>query len=69
MQGKVIRTKSVEYMPFFLSLVNFLNGCCWTAYALIKFDIYITVCTYTYTLEIRSRKPSQTYNQELLSAD
>ena len=43
----MIRTKSVEYMPFFLSLVNFLNGCCWTAYALIKFDIYITVCTYT----------------------
>ncbi|KAF7001712.1 hypothetical protein CFC21_017321 [Triticum aestivum] len=41
--GKVIRTKSVEYMPFFLSLVNFLSGCCWTAYALIKFDIYITI--------------------------
>ncbi|KAF7098450.1 hypothetical protein CFC21_100192 [Triticum aestivum] len=41
--GKVIRTKSVEYMPFFLSLVNFLNGCCWTAYALIKFDLYVTI--------------------------
>ncbi|KAF7013281.1 hypothetical protein CFC21_027373 [Triticum aestivum] len=41
--GKVIRTKSVEYMPFFLSLVNFLNGLCWTGYALIKFDIYITI--------------------------
>jgi hypothetical protein len=43
----VIRTKSVEYMPFFLSLVNFLNGCCWTAYALIKFDLYVTVSTPT----------------------
>ncbi|VAI60053.1 unnamed protein product [Triticum turgidum subsp. durum] len=42
-RGKVIRTKSVEYMPFFLSLVNFLNGLCWTGYALIKFDIYITI--------------------------
>lgn len=37
----VIRTKSVEYMPFFLSLFSFLNGVCWTAYALIRFDPYI----------------------------
>ncbi|VAH09927.1 unnamed protein product [Triticum turgidum subsp. durum] len=42
-RGKVIKTRSVEYMPFVLSLVNFLNGCCWTAYALIKFDLYITI--------------------------
>ncbi|CAM0948728.1 unnamed protein product [Alopecurus aequalis] len=41
--GKVIKTKSVEYMPFLLSLVNFINGSCWTAYALIKFDLYITI--------------------------
>ena len=40
---KVIKTKSVEYMPFFLSLVSFLNGVCCTSYALIKFDLYITV--------------------------
>ncbi|KAL5582549.1 hypothetical protein UlMin_014991 [Ulmus minor] len=40
---KVIQTKSVEYMPFTLSLANFLNGCVWTAYALIKLDIYILV--------------------------
>ncbi|KAK1326117.1 Bidirectional sugar transporter SWEET6b [Acorus calamus] len=39
----VIQTKSVEYMPFFLSLAAFLNGVCWTAYALIKFDIFITI--------------------------
>ena len=43
MHGKVIKTKSVEYMPFFLSLVSFLNGVCWTSYALIKFDLYVTV--------------------------
>lgn len=42
-QGKVIKTKSVEYMPFLLSLVNFLNGSCWTAYALIRFDLHVTV--------------------------
>ncbi|KAJ8631111.1 hypothetical protein MRB53_024434 [Persea americana] len=39
----VIRTKSVKYMPFYLSLANFLNGVCWTAYALIRFDIFITI--------------------------
>ncbi|KAF7049729.1 hypothetical protein CFC21_058217 [Triticum aestivum] len=41
--SKVIRTKSVEYMPFLLSLVSFLNGCCWTTYALIKFDLYVMI--------------------------
>ncbi|GMN41204.1 hypothetical protein TIFTF001_010420 [Ficus carica] len=40
---KVINNKSVEYMPFYLSLANFLNGSVWTAYALIKFDIYVLV--------------------------
>ncbi|KAK2365614.1 hypothetical protein P8452_54440 [Trifolium repens] len=40
----VIKTKSVKYMPFWLSVANFLNGCCWTAYALIHpFDIYVLV--------------------------
>uniref|UniRef100_A0A453I3J6 Protein RUPTURED POLLEN GRAIN 1 n=1 Tax=Aegilops tauschii subsp. strangulata TaxID=200361 RepID=A0A453I3J6_AEGTS len=43
MQGKVIKTKSVEYMPFFLSLLSFLNGVCWMSYALIKFDLYVTI--------------------------
>uniref|UniRef100_A0ACD5XDD4 Uncharacterized protein n=1 Tax=Avena sativa TaxID=4498 RepID=A0ACD5XDD4_AVESA len=40
---KVIRTKSVEFMPISLSLVGLLNGTCWTTYALIKFDLYITI--------------------------
>ncbi|XP_073007103.1 bidirectional sugar transporter SWEET4-like [Typha latifolia] len=39
----VIRTRSVEYMPLFLSLASFFNGVCWTAYALIRFDLYITI--------------------------
>ncbi|XWS40757.1 hypothetical protein CRYUN_Cryun17cG0023000 [Craigia yunnanensis] len=38
---KVIRTKSVKYMPFYLSLANFLNGLIWVTYALIRFDLYI----------------------------
>ncbi|KAL2335651.1 hypothetical protein Fmac_016864 [Flemingia macrophylla] len=42
--AKVIKTKSVKYMPFWLSLANFLNGLCWTTYALIHpFDIYILI--------------------------
>jgi solute carrier family 50 protein (sugar transporter) len=39
----VVRTKSVEYMPIYLSLVGLLNGICWTFYALIKFDVFITI--------------------------
>ncbi|KAJ0609343.1 putative SWEET sugar transporter [Helianthus annuus] len=39
----VITTKSVEYMPFFLSLFSTLNGISWTIYALIRFDPYIVV--------------------------
>ena len=42
-QRRVIQTKSVEYMPLFLSLASLVNGICWTAYALIRFDLYITV--------------------------
>ncbi|KAF6157347.1 hypothetical protein GIB67_004285 [Kingdonia uniflora] len=38
---KVITTKSVEYMPFLLSLTNCFNGTVWTTYGLIKFDVYI----------------------------
>ncbi|KVH92855.1 hypothetical protein Ccrd_005185, partial [Cynara cardunculus var. scolymus] len=44
---KVIRTKSVEYMPFPLSLAAFLNGCCWTTYALLKFDLFILIANGT----------------------
>ncbi|XP_044504017.1 bidirectional sugar transporter SWEET6a-like [Mangifera indica] len=40
---KVIRTKSVEYMPFYLSLAGFTNGCVWAAYALIKLDYFILI--------------------------
>ncbi|KAE8772654.1 Protein RUPTURED POLLEN GRAIN 1 [Hordeum vulgare] len=41
--GKVIKTKSVEYMPFTVSLANTINGGCWLAYGLIKFDLYVTI--------------------------
>ncbi|XP_057520428.1 bidirectional sugar transporter SWEET4-like [Amaranthus tricolor] len=37
----VITTKSVEYMPFTLSLAAFANGIAWTIYALFPLDPYI----------------------------
>ncbi|PKA49291.1 Bidirectional sugar transporter SWEET6b [Apostasia shenzhenica] len=39
----VILTRSVKYMPFWLSFVGFLNGVCWTSYAIIEFDLFITI--------------------------
>ncbi|KAI3501453.1 hypothetical protein L1887_29322 [Cichorium endivia] len=39
----VIATKSVEYMPFLLSLFCFANGVCWFSYALIRFDPFVAV--------------------------
>ncbi|MQL70873.1 hypothetical protein Taro_003210 [Colocasia esculenta] len=39
----VIKTRSVKYMPLPLSLASFLNGVCWTLYALLRFDIFITI--------------------------
>ncbi|KAL6182412.1 hypothetical protein ACLB2K_043834 [Fragaria x ananassa] len=39
----VIKTKSVKYMPFYLSLANFLNGIVWLIYSLLKFDINILI--------------------------
>lgn len=39
----VIATKSVEYMPLSISLASLANGVCWTTYALIRFDLYITI--------------------------
>ncbi|XP_039116472.1 bidirectional sugar transporter SWEET6b-like [Dioscorea cayenensis subsp. rotundata] len=39
----VIRTKSVKYMPFFLSFAGFLNGIDWTIYGFIHFDIFVVL--------------------------
>ncbi|KAL0440886.1 UNVERIFIED_CONTAM: Bidirectional sugar transporter SWEET5 [Sesamum radiatum] len=40
---RVIKTKSVKYMPFSLSLANFANGIVWSIYALIKLDPFVLV--------------------------
>jgi solute carrier family 50 protein (sugar transporter) len=39
----VVKSKSVKYMPFSLSLASFANGAIWMAYACIHFDIFITI--------------------------
>ncbi|KAM0831335.1 hypothetical protein ACQ4PT_065628 [Festuca glaucescens] len=39
----VIASRSVEYMPFFLSFFLFLNGAVWATYALLDRDIFLGV--------------------------
>ncbi|KAF1876178.1 hypothetical protein Lal_00006809 [Lupinus albus] len=40
---RVIKSKSVKYMPFLLSLANFGNGVIWVIYALLKWDPFIVI--------------------------
>lgn len=42
----VIKTRSVEYMPFFLSLFCFLCGTSWFIYGLLGQDPFVAVSTY-----------------------
>ncbi|KAL5989437.1 hypothetical protein ACLOJK_010328 [Asimina triloba] len=39
----VIKTRSVEYLPFFLAFTSFVNGLCWAVYGLIHFDVMIFI--------------------------
>ncbi|XP_057508346.1 bidirectional sugar transporter SWEET17-like [Actinidia eriantha] len=39
----VVTTKSVEYMPFLLSFMLFINGGVWTVYAVLTRDLFIGV--------------------------
>ncbi|KAH9319847.1 hypothetical protein KI387_021616, partial [Taxus chinensis] len=40
-KGLVIKTKSVEYMPFLPSLFNTLNTLVWSGYSVISRDIFL----------------------------
>lgn len=39
----VIETKSVEFMPLSLSLTGFVNGIVWSAYSILRFDLYLLI--------------------------
>ncbi|KAJ8623230.1 hypothetical protein MRB53_032146 [Persea americana] len=39
----VITTKSVEYMPFLLSFVLFVNAAVWTTYSILTKDLFVMV--------------------------
>ncbi|XP_010436689.1 PREDICTED: bidirectional sugar transporter SWEET7-like [Camelina sativa] len=39
----VIKTKSVEFMPFWLSVAGFLNASIWTIYAVMPFDPFMAI--------------------------
>ncbi|KAH7425136.1 hypothetical protein KP509_11G041200 [Ceratopteris richardii] len=41
--GKVIRAKSVKYMPFALSFTYFINGLFWSTYACMGIDIFLLI--------------------------
>uniref|UniRef100_A0A453JMC2 Protein RUPTURED POLLEN GRAIN 1 n=1 Tax=Aegilops tauschii subsp. strangulata TaxID=200361 RepID=A0A453JMC2_AEGTS len=40
---RVIASRSVEYMPFFLSFFLFLNGGVWATYAILDRDVFLGV--------------------------
>ncbi|KAJ4976866.1 hypothetical protein NE237_001972 [Protea cynaroides] len=40
---QVVQTKSVEYMPFNLSLFSFLNSSMWGPYGLLGHDLFIAI--------------------------
>lgn len=46
-QNLVIKTRSVEYMPFYLSLATFLMSLSFFAYGMFKNDPFISVSKYS----------------------
>jgi hypothetical protein len=64
-QKLVLTTRSVEYMPFFLSLACFANGLAWSTYALIQFDPFILVISHSLSLSLSLHDLKQRKNKEI----
>ncbi|GMP70491.1 hypothetical protein CsSME_00029322 [Camellia sinensis var. sinensis] len=53
---KVIETKSVEFMPFYLSLFSFLASSLWMTYGLLGHDLFLAVCILQLVIYFKYRK-------------
>jgi uncharacterized protein with PQ loop repeat len=67
LQKQVIRTKSVQFMPFYLSLFSFLASLIWMIYGILGRDPYITVSMQS-VFTIRKKSIFHHQNQTIAQA-
>lgn len=72
MQRIVIKTKSVEYMPFLLSFVMFLNAAAWTLYSVLTKDLFtgasntLSIAEFNLAVKITHCYQDKQCNREIL---
>jgi solute carrier family 50 protein (sugar transporter) len=55
-----MKTKSVEFMPFYLSLFSLLTSLMWTIYGILGRDPYLTVSIESIKLYFHTKSLGQT---------